>query len=172
MSAREWGSVSKASVALPHAAASAAAARDALRRFLLAESVPHAFVDDAVLVVSELVGNSLRHARARSDGTVLVRWTLAGAELTVDVVDGGGHGSPQLRSPAADATSGRGLTIVDRIALAWGTRRDRAGAVTWARLRVHVAASTTRRGVARGRQVQQPPHRHRDFGDRGEQLVG
>ena len=51
---------------LPHAAASAAQARRAVAQ-LVAQTWPdvgHAFVDDALIVTGELVGNAVRHGAA------------------------------------------------------------------------------------------------------------
>jgi len=38
---------------------------------------------------------------------------------------------PQLRRPGPDATSGRGLGIVDGIATAWGSDPRRTGKAVW-----------------------------------------
>jgi anti-sigma regulatory factor (Ser/Thr protein kinase) len=90
--------------------------------------------DDAALIVSEMVGNALRHGRPRADGTVQVEWTLDGHRLRVEVTDGGGPSEPRLRSPAEQqmAMSGRGLAIIDVLAEAWGSHSDDAGTTVWA----------------------------------------
>jgi len=144
-----------------------AAVRNALRRHGMSELRGH----DAALVVSEMVGNSLRHASPLSDGTLLVRWRYDDAELLIEVTDGGG-GEPVLRQAALDAVSGRGLAVIDAVARRWGYRPDGDGTTVWAVLRMHpvarsrdVAASATRG------HLQQPPHRHRDLSDGGEQLL-
>ena len=90
--------------------------------------------DDAALIVSELVGNALRHGRPRADGTLLVSWILDGHRLRVEVTDGGGFTRPELR-PATDnemAVSGRGLAIIDMLAEAWGSHSDATGTTVWA----------------------------------------
>lgn len=90
--------------------------------------------DDAALIVSELVGNALRHGRPRPDGTLLVSWVLDGHRLRVEVTDGGGFTRPELR-PATDnemAVSGRGLAIIDMLAEAWGSHSDATGTTVWA----------------------------------------
>ena len=90
--------------------------------------------DDGALIVSELVGNALRHGRPRADGTLRVVWSLDGHRLRVEVTDGGGPSRPELR-PAAQtrmAVSGRGLAIVDALAEAWGSHTDDHGTTVWA----------------------------------------
>jgi hypothetical protein len=64
-------------VALPHGPAGVAEARRRLRTDLYARGVPEPVVDDAVLILSELISNSCRHARPLGD----------------DVLDGLGAGS-------------------------------------------------------------------------------
>ncbi|MFF4650345.1 ATP-binding protein [Streptomyces sp. NPDC001380] len=50
-------------MALPHGPASVGAARRRLRRELCDRRVPETVVDDAVLILSELLSNACRHAR-------------------------------------------------------------------------------------------------------------
>jgi anti-sigma regulatory factor (Ser/Thr protein kinase) len=79
----------------------------------------------AALLVSELVTNSVVHARGKV--TLRARW--ADDRLRVDVSDRGG-GTPTASDPD---TSGRGLRIVDAFATRWGQgpRFDGAGCATW-----------------------------------------
>ena len=83
----------------------------------------------AALLVSELVTNSIVHAK----GAVTMRAMWDEDRLRVDVSDLGG-GSPEARDPE---TSGRGLRIVDALATRWGCVRgsDGAGRATWFELR-------------------------------------
>ena len=119
---------------LPHAPTSAAVARRHVSAMLQRQGVSPDRCDDAALVVSELVGNALRHARPRPDGTLRVAWTLDGHRLRVEVTDGGAATKPEVRSSAQRrmATSGRGLAIIDVIAEAWGSHSDGAGTTVWA----------------------------------------
>jgi CheY-like chemotaxis protein len=72
-------------------------------------------LDDALIVVSELVTNAIMHARSACD------LCLRDAEriLRIEVTDGG-RGSPELQSPAEDAEHGRGLLLVSAMCEAWG----------------------------------------------------
>src|SRR6478609_1773764 len=51
--------------------------------------------DDARLVVSELVGNAVRHARPLADGTMHVTWGAGPAGLDIAVTDGGARTAPE-----------------------------------------------------------------------------
>lgn len=55
------------SVPLPHGPTGVAKARRAMRGELTAQGVPETVVDDAVLILSELLSNSCRHARPLGD---------------------------------------------------------------------------------------------------------
>lgn len=119
---------------LPYRLASASVARRHVTDMLRRQHVSPDRCDDAALVVSELVGNALRHGQPRADGTVRVSWSLDGHRLRVEVSDGGGRTKPELR-PAENAemaVSGRGLAIIDVIAEAWGSHSDRTGTTVWA----------------------------------------
>ena len=75
--------------------------------------------DDVLLVLSELVGNSVRHASPLPGDAVEVGWTCRDDGLDVAVRDGGAPQLPQARSPEPMATSGRGLKVVDALAERW-----------------------------------------------------
>jgi anti-sigma regulatory factor (Ser/Thr protein kinase) len=76
-------------------------------------------VDDARIVVSELVANSVRHARPLPDGAIIVTWCLDGDELKISVTDGGATTTPHTVDAPASAISGRGMTIVDTLVDDW-----------------------------------------------------
>ncbi|MEV6208734.1 ATP-binding protein [Kitasatospora sp. NPDC051914] len=134
-------------------------------------SIPDTVIDDAVLILSELLSNSCRYARplgkleelgdrtaagmvdalltrsvtVSGNGTrerpgepgqdgILVRWWTHADGLTVEVTDGGASTRPLPASPSLTARGGRGLSIVGKLASAWGVR-DAPGEVTvWAAL--------------------------------------
>jgi hypothetical protein len=56
--------------------------------------------------------------------------------VEVAVSDGGGSTVPMINKPAANALGGRGLGIVDRLAVRWGVyaRQDRSEMTVWAAL--------------------------------------
>ena len=77
------------------------------------------------MVLSELMGNAVRHARPIAGGVLLVGWRIADGVLTVRVTDGGSvkRIEPRESSPMAD--SGRGLHIVERPGERLGRHRPR-----------------------------------------------
>ena len=85
--------------------------------------VPASAVDDARLLVSELVGNSMRHARLGPNDTIRVTAVVENGRLRVDVIDGGRGGGPPVAGgirPSPGAESGWGLYLVETLASRWG----------------------------------------------------
>jgi anti-sigma regulatory factor (Ser/Thr protein kinase) len=82
--------------------------------------------DDVVLVVSELVSNSVRHGNKDAidvkvssfDGVILVEVTDHGPGFAID-------------DPRGD---GLGLTIVERLSERWGMKEGQSGFTVWAEL--------------------------------------
>jgi serine/threonine-protein kinase RsbW len=99
---------------------------------LVARDVLDATVDEAELVLSELVANSLRHVSPLPDGTIRVHWKAKNDVVELEVSDGGGQTAPSVRRPAPWAPSGRGLRIVRSIAHEWGVVEDRGTVTVWA----------------------------------------
>ncbi|MEU7599294.1 ATP-binding protein [Streptomyces sp. NPDC039022] len=103
-------------------------------------------VSDAVLVVSELTGNALRHAAPRGPDAaesrpdlVCAAWlALAHQEAGVlCAVSDSSRAVPALAAPDLMAEEGRGLWIIDRLSESWGwTRPDHTGKTVWAQLPV------------------------------------
>jgi len=83
-------------------------------------------VDEVGLVVSELLGNAVRHASPLPDGRLRVRWQVKAGVVELDVTDGGAS------TPLA--TSGRGLRIVRSLAHEWGVSDDVEGRTVWVTL--------------------------------------
>lgn len=75
--------------------------------------------DDVQLVLSELVGNAVRHASPLPGGTLEVGWSLGEGGLEIAVRDGGAPQLPELQSPAPMDVSGRGLTLVEMLCVLW-----------------------------------------------------
>jgi anti-sigma regulatory factor (Ser/Thr protein kinase) len=95
------------------------------RRALCEFDLPSDLLEDARLLVTELVSNSIRHAGLRPTDLILVRTSWNGARLRIEVRDGGAEpGSASLcRAPGSEA--GWGLYLVDRLAARWGARAGR-----------------------------------------------
>ncbi len=104
---------------LPFSAASVAVARQRLRSWLLENDVSEEAIEDARVVISELVANSIRHASPLHDGNLVVSWTVEPDGLRVSVTDGGGSTRPRALHAASSAIAGRGMAIVESIASTW-----------------------------------------------------
>lgn len=88
--------------------------------------------EDAVAIVSELVGNVVRHTRSEADLRLELRRQL----LTVAVSDQD-PGFPVRRPPSTTRESGLGLGIVTHLATAWGANpTSTGGKVVWATIRL------------------------------------
>jgi anti-sigma regulatory factor (Ser/Thr protein kinase) len=93
----------------------------------------HPCGDVAILLVSEIFSNSVRHSGSAAAGeTVTVAVISGDSTVRVEVTDRAGLGTPELRPAGRDAEGGRGLQLVAGFAARWGWRRRRGGRlVTW-----------------------------------------
>jgi len=119
-------------VLLPCAPASVAVARRRLAADLTAAGVFDGVVGDAVLVVSELLSNAIRHARPLPGSKLLLAWALDGGAVEVAVSDGGASTWPMTAQATVSSLGGRGLGIVEYVARSWGVRTDDTGLTVWA----------------------------------------
>lgn len=92
----------------------------------MSRSGADAHIDDAVLVLSEIVTNAFVHTG--TDVTVLVWSTPRGTR--VEVEDSGRH-LPVRRRYADTAGTGRGLQLVEELADRWGAQRRGNGKAVW-----------------------------------------
>ncbi|WP_432520507.1 ATP-binding protein [Kineococcus sp. SYSU DK006] len=127
MPATHWASFA-------HDAASVPKARHVVRTVLDGAGLDEMALAEIEIVVSEIVGNAVRHARPLADGGIHVQCEVtvevvpgAGAapgaapHVEVAVTDGGAPGRVLApRAPDGCATGGRGLFIVDGLADEWG----------------------------------------------------
>ncbi|QNE76132.1 ATP-binding protein [Streptomyces finlayi] len=130
------------SMAVPHGPAGVGQARHRMREQLRSNGVADTVVDDAVLILSELLSNACRHGRPLGqhtdvgDGDVRAAWRVdRTGGLTVEVTDGGGPTRPVPATPSVTARGGRGLNIINSLAREWGVRDNSSGEVTvWAQV--------------------------------------
>jgi anti-sigma regulatory factor (Ser/Thr protein kinase) len=86
-------------------------------------------IDDARLLLSELVTNAVTHARSPVSVTLRAR----GSALRLAVRDES-PAEPTPRPVAPEADAGRGLQIVAALAKEWGVLATRGGKTVWAEL--------------------------------------
>jgi DNA-binding NarL/FixJ family response regulator len=101
--------------------ASRAVAREALEGWVDAE-----VSETAVLLMSELVTNGVRHAGS----DVRIRVAVGADVVRVEVADR----SPDLpvrRDPEPTEIGGRGMGLVDALSVRWGVQPQRTGKVVW-----------------------------------------
>ena len=116
-------------------AAADVAALGAAAALVWAASAPKLSTGDAVLMISELEANGVRHAHSR----LRVLAFIAEQTLRVEVSDD----DPTLPVVAADAEhqalGGRGLRIVDELADRWGITPNPGGKAVWFELHLRRA---------------------------------
>jgi anti-sigma regulatory factor (Ser/Thr protein kinase) len=143
--------VTSTALVLPFEVDSARTARRRLGAELRKAGVAAEDVHDALLILSELVGNALRHARPLSTGSLHVGWTRGSTALELSVTDGGG---PTLPRPveAGGSDGGRGLAIVDDLTRVWGVSRREGSTTVYAVLPLDRAGRLGTSRPAEGRQ--------------------
>lgn len=131
---------------MPHDARSVGVVRSEVSRELSAAGATPEAVDDAALVVSELVGNAVRHGRALPGGLLHACWDVAPGSVRVEVEDAGDGPSRAPAAPDDSAEGGRGLRLVQQLATRWGSARTLRGTAVWAELPTGLPAGLSRAG--------------------------
>jgi serine/threonine-protein kinase RsbW len=118
---------------LPGTPESVRAARQLARELL---GVEHPAIETTMLLISELVTNSVRHSRSGEPGGRVTVVLCAGpAGILIQVSDDGGPSEPCVSAISADdAEHGYGLLLVDALAERWGSICSPEGRVTWCRV--------------------------------------
>lgn len=121
-----------ATVELPSAQGSPAAARRFVLTVLRDWRIDDDLMDDASLIVSELVENAILHGHSAAR----LRLELRRGLLTVAVRDASPE-PPARLEPGSAASGGRGVFIMDALSKTWGTTPTwDGGKVVWAVLAV------------------------------------
>lgn len=102
--------------------ASVAVARQSLSK--LAGQVPSERLEVLRLLVSELVTNSILHARSEAGGRIGVRVQTSPWVVRAEVRDSGTGFELPDPVPEEDLSSGWGLYFIDTLADRWGTYRS------------------------------------------------
>lgn len=128
-----FGNPTEAEVPLPSRPESAATARRLAQVIVLRQwGLSPKMTEDAVLLVSELVGNAVRHTGARVFG---LRMHRRRGWIRVEVRDPS-RGLPCLMPVQEMDISGRGLMLVDKLSDRWGVDLLPRGKTTWFEMRV------------------------------------
>ncbi|MFC5216383.1 MULTISPECIES: ATP-binding protein [Streptomyces] len=128
-----FGNPTEAEVPLPSRPESAATARRLAQVVVLRQwGLTPKMTEDAVLLVSELVGNAVRHTGARVFG---LRMRRRRGWIRIEVRDPS-RGLPCLMPVQEMDISGRGLFLVDKLADRWGVDLLPRGKTTWFEMRV------------------------------------
>lgn len=107
---------------LPFDVASVTTARSAVTDAMTARGAARRVVEDANIVVGELVMNAVRHGRPHPDDSVEVAWWLDEQDdsvLHVSVSDGGRVDRLEAQMPSATSYGGRGLAMVAMLCRSW-----------------------------------------------------
>ncbi|MDT0306918.1 ATP-binding protein [Streptomyces sp. DSM 44917] len=121
-------------IRLPAVPSSAAVARRLTRRQLQQRwLLPPELAEEAVLLVSELVGNAVQHAGALSFG---LRVRRRRGWIRCEVSDPSRSLPCRLPVREMDVLTGRGLFLVDTLADRWGVDLLPQGKTTWFEMRV------------------------------------
>lgn len=127
-----FGNPTEGEVRLPSRAESAATARRIASCVMLRQwQLPPQTAEYGVLLVSELVGNAVRHTGARVFGLRMLRrrgW------VRIEVRDPS-RGLPCLMPVGEMDVSGRGLFLVDKLSDRWGVDLLPRGKTTWFEMR-------------------------------------
>ncbi|WLW52086.1 ATP-binding protein [Streptomyces sp. SX92] len=128
-----FGNPVDAEVPLPSRPESAATARRLAQVVVLREwGLTPKMTEDAVLLVSELVGNAVRHTGARVFG---LRMRRRRGWIRIEVRDPS-RGLPCLMPVQHLDISGRGLFLVDKLSDRWGVDLLPRGKTTWFEMKV------------------------------------
>ncbi|WP_189945765.1 ATP-binding protein [Streptomyces roseolus] len=117
---------------LPREPRSAVVARRLVRASLTLWGL-ESLIDDATLIVTELIGHAIDHGRLASIRVVVSRHSEKA--VRVGVVDRSKADSKRRVDSDDDLLRGLGLLLVDALADRWGTEPYRWGKQVWAVLR-------------------------------------
>jgi anti-sigma regulatory factor (Ser/Thr protein kinase) len=101
---------------------SAARARRAVEE--VSDHLPEQRLEDAQLLVSELVTNAIRHAGLAASDVIKLVVTARGRSLRIEVSDPGAGFEVAEPAPDPARPSGWGLYLVRELADRWGVERD------------------------------------------------
>jgi anti-sigma regulatory factor (Ser/Thr protein kinase) len=94
-------------------------------------------VEDAILVLSELVTNAVRHSGAEADQQLGLAVRRVDRDLVISVRDSGTSGTiAAIRDNEQASFGGMGLRVVDQLSTDWGAIRESGSHTVWAKIRL------------------------------------
>lgn len=108
---------SSATMAVPHGPESVSTARRRLRKDLAAQHLPDVVIDDAVLILSELLSNACRHARPLEP-------VPASSHDGVHPASSTDHPTARAHAQAAWLGQGQGQADCGRVVVGWELHSD------------------------------------------------
>lgn len=121
---------------LPFTPASVSVARQQLKTWMGENGGNGEAIEDARVIISELVANSIRHASPLSDGQIHVSWVLEPRGIDLSVTDGGSSTRPRKVNAPSSALAGRGMAIVEMLSQEWWS--ERTGSRTTVHALLHI----------------------------------
>ena len=123
-----------AEAAIPIGAQAPSVARSVIAQWLAGHVAP-SVLEAALLLVSELVSNSVRHSGVREGEDVVVRVRFWADSVRLEVGDPGRDGVIAPQPPDPLRAGGMGLHLVQTLSERWGLERVAAGGTrVWAQL--------------------------------------
>ena len=108
-------------VRLPFESSTPGIARTKLAAFLTLNRIALPVIDNALIVLSEMIANAVAHGTPDVDGTMEITWSLGDGHLLLSVRDAGRCSDSEMvpRPFDEDSLGGRGLSIISRVADKW-----------------------------------------------------
>lgn len=116
-------------VRLPFESSTPNIARTKLAAFLTLNRTDLCVIDNALIVLSEMIANAVSHGTPDSDGTMEISWKIDGELLELSVRDAGRGTDLRPRPFDDDSLGGRGLSIISRVADRWSVDLTRGTCV-------------------------------------------
>lgn len=108
-----------ASVRLPFESSTPSLARTKLAAFLTRHEVGPEVIDNGLIVLSEMIANAVSHGSPDESGSMEITWSINGELLELSVLDAGSGATLKPIDFDEDSLSGRGLSIINRVADRW-----------------------------------------------------
>ena len=106
-------------IRLPFETSTPSIARTKLAGFLTVNQAPSEAIDNALIVISEMIANAVCHGAPTPDGKIEISWSIRNGLLEISVYDAGQAAALTPVDFDEDSLSGRGLSIISRIADRW-----------------------------------------------------